>query len=225
MVNAEKRPERSGRFSKGEGFHQRSLSFCKANAINFGVRGHNTRSRKNDLKQCDETTENKVTKQRFATIDCDDPTSYNLMIYTAYNVTNDTLSRQTMSNWILKASEIYLTPVYEQLCRELVKRNVLHCDETTLQVLHEPGKASESKSYMWLYRTSGDTDKPIVLYEYQPGRGAKYPEEFLKDFKGYLHTDGYAVYHGLPEECRAHQRRTRDNETEKARSLSGELRD
>ena len=125
------------------------------------------------------------------------------------------LSRQTMSNWVLKASETYLTPVYEQLCRELVKRDVLHCDETTLQVLHEPGKAPESKSYMWLYRTSGDTDKPVVLYEYQPGRGAKYPEEFLKDFKGYLHTDGYAVYHGLPEGitvvgCHAHLRRKFD---------------
>ena len=125
------------------------------------------------------------------------------------------LSRQTMSNWILKASETYLTPVYELLCRELVKRDVLHCDETTLQVLHEPGKAPESKSYMWLYRTSGDTDKSVVLYEYQSGRGAKYPEEFLKDFKGYLHTDGYAVYHGLPEGitvvgCWAHLRRKFD---------------
>ena len=125
------------------------------------------------------------------------------------------LSRQTMSNWVLRASETYLTPVYEQLCRELVKRDVLHCDETTLQVLHEPGKAPESKSYMWLYRTSGDTDKPVVLYEYQPGRGAKYPEEFLRDFKGYLHTDGYAVYHGLPEGitvvgCHAHLRRKFD---------------
>ena len=68
---------------------------------------------------------------------------------------------------------------------------------------------------MWLYRTSGDTDKPIVMYEYQPGRGAKYPEAFLKDFKGYLRTDGYAVYHGLPEGitvvgCHAHLRRKFD---------------
>lgn len=125
------------------------------------------------------------------------------------------LSRQTMSNWILKASETYLAPVYEQLRRELLKRDILHADETTLQVLHEPGKKPQTASFMWLYRTSGDTDKPVVLYEYQPGRGAKYPEEFLKDFKGYLHTDGYAVYHGLPEGitvvgCWAHLRRKFD---------------
>ena len=125
------------------------------------------------------------------------------------------LSRQTMSNWILRASEDYLTPVYEQLHRELLTRDVLHADETTLQVLHEPGKKPQTDSYMWLYRTSGDTDKPVVLYEYQPGRGAKHPKAFLEGYKGYLHTDGYAVYHGLPEGitvvgCHAHLRRKFD---------------
>ena len=126
-----------------------------------------------------------------------------------------------MSNWILRATENYLTPVYEQMHKELLRREVLHADETTLQVLHEPGKAPQSESYMWLYRTSGDTNKPIVLYEYQPGRGAKHPEAFLKGFKGYLHTDGYAGYHNLPEEitvvgCWAHARRKFD---EAVRSL------
>jgi len=57
------------------------------------------------------------------------------------------LSRQTMSNWVLRAAEDYLTPVYEQLHTELLKREVLHADETELQVLHEPGKSPQSKSY------------------------------------------------------------------------------
>ena len=107
------------------------------------------------------------------------------------------LSRQTMSNWILRATEDYLVPVYEQLHKELLTRDVLHADETTLQVLHEPDKKPQSKSYMWLYRTSGDTDKPIVLYEYQSGRGAEHSKSFLQGFKGYLHTDGYAGYHAI----------------------------
>ncbi len=125
------------------------------------------------------------------------------------------LSRQTMSNWILRASEEYLTPVYEMLHRELLTREVLHADETTLQVLHEPGKKPQSESYMWLYRTSGDIKNHIVLYEYQPGRGAKHPQKFLEGFKGCLHTDGYAGYHSLPEDitvvgCWAHARRKFD---------------
>ena len=128
------------------------------------------------------------------------------------------LSRQTMSNWILKATEDYLAPVYEQLHRELLTRAVLHADETTLQVLHEPGKKPQTDSYMWLYRTCGDTDKPIVLYEYQPGRGAKHPKEFLAGYKGYLHTGGYAGYHDLGKDitvvgCWAHARRKFDEAT------------
>ena len=135
------------------------------------------------------------------------------------------LSRQTMSNWILRAAADYLTPVYDALHRELLRREVLHADETTLQVLHEPGKKPQSESYMWLYRTgglsvadSGNSDaseRPIVLYEYQPGRGAKHPTAFLEGFRGYLHTDGYAGYHSLSEEivvvgCWAHARRKFD---------------
>ncbi len=125
------------------------------------------------------------------------------------------LSRQTMSNWILRAAEDWLKPVYDELHRQLVQRQVLHADETTLQVLHEPGKKAQTKSYMWLYRTSGDTDHPIVLYEYQPSRKGAHVEKFLKGFTGYLHADGYQGYHGLPEGirvvgCWAHARRKFD---------------
>ena len=105
------------------------------------------------------------------------------------------LSRQTMSNWILRAAEDWLRPVYDQLHRELVGREVLHADETTLQVLREPGKSAQSKSYMWLYRTGCDAEHPIVLYEYRPNRRAENAAAFLRGFTGYLHADGYSGYH------------------------------
>jgi transposase len=125
------------------------------------------------------------------------------------------LSRQTMSNWLIKTTFDWLKPIYELLRQELIVHNVLHADETTLQVLREADKPAQSKSYMWLYRTSGDVVNPIVLYEYQPSRAAKHPEKFLKDFKGYLHTDGYEGYHNLPDDiivvgCWAHVRRKFD---------------
>ena len=134
---------------------------------------------------------------------------------TEWNRNGIMLSRQTMSNWLIRATEDWLEPIYECLRAELLKREVLHADETTLQVLQEPDKTAQSKSYMWLYRTSGDTGNPIVLYDYKPGRHAKYPEKFLEDFTGYLHTDGYDAYHKLPENivvvgCWAHVRRKFD---------------
>lgn len=133
----------------------------------------------------------------------------------AWNRQGVKLSRQTMSNWILRAAEDWLAPVYEELHRQLVGRDVLHADETTLQVLREPGKSAQSKSYMWLYRTGGDAEHPIVLYEYSPNRKPKNAEMFLEGFTGWLHADGYPGYHSLPEQirvvgCWAHARRKFD---------------
>lgn len=65
-----------------------------------------------------------------------------------------------------------------------------------MQVLREPGKSAESKSYLWLYRT-GRMGPPIVLYEYRPTRGGEHPRYFLAGFDGYLHVDGYSGYHKI----------------------------
>ena len=124
------------------------------------------------------------------------------------------ISRQTMSNWLIRSSDDWLTPIYDELHRLLLQRDLLHADETELQVLHEEGKAAQAKSYMWLYRTGSDAEHPIVLYEYAPGRGQEYPKVFLKDFHGYLQTDGYSGYNAVEGAihvgCWAHVRRKFD---------------
>ena len=124
------------------------------------------------------------------------------------------LSRQTMANWIIKASDDWLEPLYARLRAELLKNEVLHADETTLQVLRELGKAARSESYMWLYRTSGCAPNPIALYDYQPTRSSAHPKRFLEGWTGYLHTDGYSGYHALSGitvvGCWAHARRKFD---------------
>ncbi|MCE5343274.1 MAG: IS66 family transposase, partial [Eubacteriales bacterium] len=94
----------------------------------------------------------------------------------------------------------------------LLAGEVLHADETTVQVLKEEGKKPESKSYMWLYRTGSDAQHPIVLFEYQPNRKHENASRFLSGFKGFVHSDGYGAYHNLPPGitpvgCWAHVRR------------------
>jgi transposase len=122
------------------------------------------------------------------------------------------LSRQTMANWMIRCSQDWLEPLYERMRESLLEQPVLHADETPVQVLREPGRASRTKSYMWLYRTSGCTKNAIVLYEYQPTRSGSHPRKFLEGFKGYLHTDGHSGYHGMSAQitvigCFAHVRR------------------
>jgi transposase len=121
------------------------------------------------------------------------------------------LSRATMANWIIRCSQDWLSPVVDFLKKELLKRDVIHCDETPVQVLKEPGKAPQTKSYMWLYRSGMDNEPPIVLYDYQPSRGGKNAADYLKGFLGYLHSDGYAGYEKVESVtrccCWAHLRR------------------
>ena len=121
------------------------------------------------------------------------------------------ITRQTMNNWMIRCSEDYLEPIYDELHRRLLLHSCLHSDDTGTQVLREPGKTAQSKSYMWIYRTSGDAKYPIVLYDYQPDRKKERPRKFLDGFSGFLMTDAYAAYHSLPENiivvgCFAHVR-------------------
>ena len=93
------------------------------------------------------------------------------------------LSRQNLSNWILKGAAL-LKPLYNELKCSLLNETLLHADETVLEVLNEPGKTATSKSYVWVYRTSMYNTHPVVLYEYTQGRGSVYPEKFLKGCSG-----------------------------------------
>ena len=121
------------------------------------------------------------------------------------------LSRQTMSNWMIYCAETWLTPLYERLHQMLLQADIINADETELQVLREPGRKAQTKSYMWLYRTGSYAEHPIVLYEYQPGRSGSYPLAFLSGFNGYLQTDGYSGYDLLKDVihvgCMAHLKR------------------
>lgn len=125
------------------------------------------------------------------------------------------ISRQNMANWVIKCSNQWLEPLYNILKEKLLIQDILHADETVVQVLKEKNKKPQSNSYMWLYRTGSTTNQHIVLYEYKPDRSKERPLTFLKDFKGYLHADGYEVYHKLSNNiivcgCLAHARRKFD---------------
>jgi transposase len=120
------------------------------------------------------------------------------------------LSRQTIANWMISGADRWLSSLYDRMHHFLLKLDIVHADETTLQVLHEPSRSATSKSYLWLYRT-GIEGPPIVLYDYKETRAGENPKEFLMGFKGYLQVDGYAGYHRVPDVtlvgCWAHARR------------------
>jgi transposase len=122
------------------------------------------------------------------------------------------LSRATLANWMIKTGSL-VQPIINLLRDRLLDYDILQMDETTVQVLKEPGKTAQSKSYLWVQK-GGPPDKPVVLFDYDPRRGAEVPMRLLEGFKGYLQTDGYAGYNKVVKNnnltavgCMAHARR------------------
>lgn len=124
---------------------------------------------------------------------------------------NIPIGRGTLANWIIRCGELHYSRLYDALKQVLLGQSLIHGDETTVQVLKEPDKSAQSKSYMWCYRSAQDSAEPVVLFEYQPGRGQEYPKAFLDGYKGMLMTDGYAAWRTIRGAthfgCLAHARR------------------
>lgn len=118
------------------------------------------------------------------------------------------ISRQNMASWVIKGTGTWLAPLYERMRTHLLKEDIIHADETVLNVLDEK---DNKKNYMWLYASGDRSSKRIILYDYQKSRAARHAKNFLKGYSGYLQTDGYAAYGGLDEvrhmACMAHARR------------------
>ncbi|EEQ57490.1 IS66 family element, transposase [Clostridiales bacterium 1_7_47FAA] len=123
------------------------------------------------------------------------------------------ISRTTMANWIITCSQNYLKPVYDYFHRELLKRHFLMADETPVQVLKEPDRRPQSKSYIWLMRSGEDRLPPIILYHYTETRAGGNAADFLDgiDEGSYVMVDGYSGYNRLKKIrrccCYAHIRR------------------
>ena len=77
----------------------------------------------------------------------------------------------------------------DSLRRPLLSRGILYVDETPIQVLKEEGRKPQS-AVLLNGRNAGKV--PIILLDYQPSESGKHAAAYLKDFKGYAHSDGYS---------------------------------
>ena len=120
------------------------------------------------------------------------------------------LSRKTMGGWVEQAAEL-LKPVYRTIREDLLRGNYLQADGPPIRYLDPDVKGKSRQGYLWVYsRPGGD-----VIFEWRVSRLREGPEEFLKNFRGKLQTDGYAAYESLAKArddltlvgCWAHARR------------------
>lgn len=132
-----------------------------------------------------------------------------------FNYAGFPFNRTTIANLMIGSAD-NMTLLYEVMKDELRSQDIIHADETSFQVLKEAGRTPQSTSYFWQYCGGSNSNKRIVLFEYQPTRSSEHPIKFLtgneqSSFKGYLLTDGYAGYNKIPGVtrvgCMAHVRR------------------
>lgn len=120
------------------------------------------------------------------------------------------LSYSTLSDWVSGTCKL-ITPLFEALKADVLRSDYLHADETPIKVLDKEKKGETHRGYYWVYQNSLSK---IVFFDYQEGRGRAGPTHTLKNFQGYLQTDGYNVYDAFDKtegitqlHCMAHARR------------------
>ncbi len=122
------------------------------------------------------------------------------------------IPRATLANWMIQSGQ-RIQPIINLLRERLLGYDILQMDETTVQVLDEPDKKAQSKSYLWVQR-GGPPETPVILFDYDASRSQAVPLRLLDGFKGMIQTDGYAGYNAVVNQnnlvhlgCWAHARR------------------
>ena len=122
------------------------------------------------------------------------------------------ISRQTMGDWMRACADL-ASPLYDLMKQGVLGSKAVQTDDTPVPVL-DPALPRTRTGRIWTY--VGDDDHPFTVYDYTPNRSRDGPEEFLKEFRGYLQADAYSGYdhfYQQPERgivevaCWAHSRR------------------
>jgi len=120
------------------------------------------------------------------------------------------ISSSTINGWQEAVCNL-LQPLYEALKHRVLSQGYLQVDETPIKVLSKNKSSNIFRGYHWVYYSPLEK---VTLFDFREGRSAKGPSILLKDFEGYLQTDGYKVYDRFGEKdsitllnCMAHARR------------------
>lgn len=108
------------------------------------------------------------------------------------------LSRNTLAGTVVRVGAA-VQPIVNLLRDTLLEADLIHGDETELQVLKEPGRAAQRKSYLWA-QMSG-SGPPVRLFTYAASRSAETARQLYDGARGALLTDGYEVYASVAQAC------------------------
>lgn len=122
------------------------------------------------------------------------------------------LSRQTMCDWMSDCAEL-VSPLWERMKQVVLASKAVQTDDTPVPVLDRELTRTRT-GRIWTY--VGDQRHPYIVYDYTGNRSREGPDQFLKDYRGYLQADAYPGYDAIYKDpkraivevcCWAHARR------------------
>lgn len=126
------------------------------------------------------------------------------------------LDRSTLADWVGKSTAL-LEPLADAIGRHVLAGQAIFADDTPVKML-APGTGKTQTARLWAYgrdeRPWASKAPPSAWYQFSPDRKGQHPKDHLKDFKGWMHADGYAGFEDLYRSgtirevaCMAHIRR------------------
>jgi hypothetical protein len=101
------------------------------------------------------------------------------------------VTRSTLCNQLLACARV-LEPLYRLMCDRVRASASPHADDTPIALL-----GPRRTAHAWVY--VGDAQNPYTVFDLSVGRSRDAPTAFLKDYKGFIHADGYAGYNPVYE--------------------------
>lgn len=111
-------------------------------------------------------------------------------IYRAQSVP---IARSTMCRLLKDGAEL-LEHVVRRMHQRILQSRFIQSDSTSMPVIKK-GLGKTHRGTVWIYR--GDETQPYNIYEFTETGEGKHPERALRDYKGYLLTDGAPVFNDV----------------------------
>ena len=102
------------------------------------------------------------------------------------------IPRSPLAQWI-GMTGVQLQPLVDALRDVVIGQQVIHADETPVQML-APGTKKTHRSYVWAYVTSQFCETAAVVYDFSPSRAGEHARNFLQGWKGKLVCDDFGGY-------------------------------
>lgn len=104
------------------------------------------------------------------------------------------LNRSTLYDWMAAVADV-TKPLYERMKQRVLQSKIIQTDDTSVKLIDPLAEGGSRTARFWAYL--GDQNHPFEVYDFTTTRERQGPQDFLRDYSGYLQADAYGGYDGI----------------------------